>query len=108
MLLIKRFVRDKYKLKGFLIQIRMKVLYKGTKLVQLSNQVAYIGLFLMGWVLEWFKPYFTEVQTNKIAIANLEARYIFLSWVGFTNKLIQIYRDLESVAIAKGKLYQLI
>ena len=108
MLLIKRFIGEKYKLKGFLIQIRIKVLYKGTKLAQVSNQVAYIGLFLIGRALEWFKPYLIEIQTNRVAIINLEVRYIFLSQVGFANKLIQIYGDLELVVIAKGKLYQLI
>jgi hypothetical protein len=35
--LIKRFIEEKYKLKGFLTQIRIKVLYEGTKLAQLSN-----------------------------------------------------------------------
>jgi len=33
MLVIKRFIGEKYKLKGFLIYIRIKVLYKGTKLL---------------------------------------------------------------------------
>ena len=39
MLLIKRFIGKKYKI---------KVRYKGTKLVELIEQVAYIGLFLTG------------------------------------------------------------
>jgi len=52
MLLIKRFIGDKYKLKGFLTQIRMKVLHEGTKLAQSSDQVAYVGLFLTGRALE--------------------------------------------------------
>ena len=42
------------------------------------KQVAYAGLFLMGRVLEWFKPYFTEIQLNGISITNIEARYMFL------------------------------
>jgi hypothetical protein len=39
----------------------------------------YIGLFLIGRALEWFKPYLIEIQANRLATTNLEARYIFLS-----------------------------
>ena len=49
-----------------------------------------------------------EIQANKLVTTNLEAQYIFLSQKGFANKLTQIYRDLELIVIAKGKLYQLI
>ena len=61
MLLIKRFIGEKYKLKGFLIQIKIKIQYKGAKLLTIIDQVAYIGLFLIGQVLEQFKPYFIEI-----------------------------------------------
>ena len=36
------------------------------------EQVAYIGLFLLGKVLEWFKLYFTKIQLNRISITNIE------------------------------------
>ena len=78
MLLIKRFDGTRNKLKGFLTQIRMKVLYEGAKLPILLDQVAYIGLFLTGRVLEWFKPYLIEIQDNGLLTTNLEVRYIFL------------------------------
>ena len=65
----------------------MKILYEGAKLPALSDQVAYVGLFLTGRALEWFKPYLTEVQENGIATTNLEVRYMFLSWEGFANQL---------------------
>ena len=42
------------------------------------KQVAYAGLFLIGRVLEWFKPYFTEVQLNGLNTTNIEVRYMFL------------------------------
>ena len=34
------------------------------------EQVAYIGLFLLGKVLKWFKPYFIEIQENGLSITN--------------------------------------
>ena len=40
--------------------------------------MAYIGLFLTERVLEWFKPYLTEIQLNGMGTTNVEARYIFL------------------------------
>ena len=61
MLLIERFDRTRNKLKGFLTQMRMKILYKGAKLLTLLDQVAYTGLFLIGRALEWFKPYLIEI-----------------------------------------------
>jgi len=47
-LLIKRFSREKIKLRGFLTQIKLKIRYKRIKLVNIVDQVAYIGLFLLG------------------------------------------------------------
>ena len=35
--LIKRFIGEKYKLKGFLTQIKLKIRYKGTKLAELVD-----------------------------------------------------------------------
>ena len=60
MSLIKQFNGTKLKLKGFLAQIRMKVQAKGSKLPILADAVAYIGLFLTGEPLKWFKLYFLE------------------------------------------------
>ena len=37
------------------------------------KQVAYAGLFLIERVLKWFKPYFTEVQLNRLNTTNIEA-----------------------------------
>ena len=42
------------------------------------KQVAYTGLFLLGRVLEWFKPYFTKIQENGLTTTNQEIQYIFL------------------------------
>ena len=36
------------------------------------KQVAYVGLFLTKRVLEWFKPYFTKVQLNRLNTTNIE------------------------------------
>jgi hypothetical protein len=46
MLSVKRFSKEKVKLKGFLTQIKLKIRYKGIKLSIIVDQVAYIGLFL--------------------------------------------------------------
>ena len=42
------------------------------------EQIAYAGLFLTGKALEWFKPYLTKIQLNRMGTTNIEARYIFL------------------------------
>jgi len=38
----------------------MKVQSKGIKLLILANVIAYVGLFLTGKLLKWFKFYFLE------------------------------------------------
>ena len=72
MLLIKRFLGKRLRLKGFLTQIKLKLYHKGEKLLIALDQVAYIGLFLIGRALEWFKPYLMEIQKNGISTTNLE------------------------------------
>ena len=52
MLLIKYFLEEVYKLKGFLTQIKIKITNKGLGLLTVIKQVAYVGLFLIGRVLE--------------------------------------------------------
>ena len=52
MLLIKYFLGEAYKLKGFLTQIKIKITNKGLGLPTAIEQVAYTGLFLIGRVLE--------------------------------------------------------
>ena len=61
MLLVKYYLGEVYKLKKFLTQIKIKITNKGLGLLTVIKQVAYIGLFLTGRVLEWFKPYLTEI-----------------------------------------------
>ena len=50
MLSVEYFLGKVYKLKGFLIQI--KIINKGLGLPIVIKQIAYIGLFLIGRVLE--------------------------------------------------------
>ena len=69
---------EAYKLKGFLIQIKIKITNKGLGLPIAIKQVAYIELFLTGRVLEWFKPYFTKVQLNGLSTTNIKVWYMFL------------------------------
>ena len=78
MLLVECFLGEVYKLKGFLMQIKIKITNEGLRLLIAIEQVAYIGLFLIGRVLEWFKPYFTEVQLNGLSTTNIKVWYIFL------------------------------
>ena len=61
MLLVERFIGELYKLKGFLIQVKIKITNKGPGLLMFIKQVAYTELFLLRRVLEWFKPYLTEI-----------------------------------------------
>ena len=42
MLLVKYFIGELYKLKGFLTQIKIKIINKGLKLLIVIKQVAYI------------------------------------------------------------------
>ena len=83
--LIKYFLGEAYKLKGFLIQIKIKITNKGPGLLIVIKQIAYAGLFLSERVLECFKPYFTKVQLNRMSTTNVEVQYMFLIQEGFTN-----------------------
>ena len=78
MLSVECFLGEAYKLRGFLMQIKIKITNKGLRLLIVIKQVAYAGLFLIKRVLEWFKPYFTEIQLNRMSTTNVEAQYMFL------------------------------
>ena len=52
MLLVKYYSGEAYKLKGFLIQIKIKITNKGLGLPTVIKQVAYTELFLTERVLE--------------------------------------------------------
>ena len=67
-----------YKLKGFLTQIKIKIINKGLGLLTVIKQITYTGLFLTGRVLKWFKPYFTKIQLNELNTTNIEVWYMFL------------------------------
>ena len=77
--LIKRFSKEKVKLKGFLTQIKLKIRYKGVKLPIIINQVAYVELFLTRRVFKWFKPYLAKYKANSLTTRNNKVRYMFLS-----------------------------
>ena len=64
--LVKHFLGEAYKLRGFLTQIKIKIINKGLGLLIVIEQITYIGLSLSGRALEWFKPYFTKIQLNRI------------------------------------------
>ena len=67
---VKYFIGELYKLKGFFMQVKIKIINKGLKLLMSIKQIAYTGLFLLGRVLEWFKPYLIEIQENGLIIIN--------------------------------------
>ena len=71
-LLVKYFLGEVYKLRGFLIQIKIKITNKGLGLPIAIKQVTYVGLFLTKRVLKQFKPYFTKVQLNGLNTTNIE------------------------------------
>ena len=85
MLLVKYFLGEAYKLRGFLTQIKIKITNKGLGLLIVIKQVAYTGLFLMGRVLEWFKPCLTKIQLNGMSTTNIKVQYMFSIWDGFAN-----------------------
>ena len=76
--LIKYFIGEAYKLKKFFTQIKIKITNKGLGLLTAIKQIVYIGLFLTKKVLEWFEPYFTKIQLNRLNTTNIEVQYIFL------------------------------
>ena len=77
-LLVKYFLGEVYKLKEFLIQIKIKITNKGPGLPIAIKQIAYIRLFLIKKVLEWFKPYLTKIQLNGLNTTNITVQYMFL------------------------------
>ena len=44
--------------------MQFKVVQESAKLAILIDQVVYIGLFLLGRALKWFKLYLTKIQKN--------------------------------------------
>ena len=50
--LVAHFKEELYKLRGFLTQIKIKIINKSPGLLIAIKQVAYAGLFLLGRVLE--------------------------------------------------------
>ena len=78
MLSVKYYLGEVYKLREFLMQIKIKITNKGLELPTVIEQIAYIGLFLIKRVLEQFKPYFTKVQLNGLNTTNIKVRYMFL------------------------------
>ena len=54
------------------MQIKIKITNKRLGLLIVIKQVAYTGLFLIEKVLKWFKPYFIEIQLNRISTTNIE------------------------------------
>ena len=52
MLSVKHFSEEVYKLRGFLIQVKIKIVNKGLGLPTIIKQIAYAGLYLSGRVLE--------------------------------------------------------
>ena len=104
LLSIKRFIGERLKLKGFLTQMHFKIIQEAVKLLMPMDQVIYIELFLIGRALEQFKSYFTKIQINSIMSTNLEVKYIFLSWGGFAEQLIQMFGDLEAITTTERKL----
>ena len=76
---VKHFLGEAYKLKGFLTQIKIKITNKGPRLPTVIKQIAYTGLFLTGRALEWFKPYLTKIQLNRMGTTNIKVQYMFLT-----------------------------
>ena len=104
MLLIKQFIGDLIKLKGFLVQIKFRIYQEGIKLAIPTDKVVFTGMFLIGDLLRQFKPYFAEIQKNGAITTNQEVQYIFLTQKGFKEQITQLYRDPKEEATAERKL----
>ena len=52
MLLVKQFLEEVYKLKGFLMQVKIKIVNKGAGLLIAIEQIAYTRQFLLEKVLK--------------------------------------------------------
>ena len=76
--LVECFLGEAYKLKRFLTQIKIKITNKGLRLLTVIKQIAYTGLFLTEKALEWFKPYLTKIQLNRMSTTNIKVWYMFL------------------------------
>jgi len=50
--------------------MHFKVMQERAKLAIPVDQVAYIGLFLIGRALKWFKPYLIKIQVSRIITTN--------------------------------------
>ena len=76
---IKQFNRNRSKLKGFLMQMKLKLQTKKAKFALFKDSIMYTGLFLLKKkALEWFKPYLTKYYNNRAITDHLETRFIFL------------------------------
>ncbi len=82
---VKRFNGIRAELKGYLIQMLLKLRYKGYRIATPLDVVVYAGMYLIGRALEWFKPYLIEYQTNRPTTTNLETKYIFVNQENFKN-----------------------
>ena len=49
---VEHFIEEPYKLRGFLIQVKIKITNKSSGLPMSIKQIAYVGLFLLGRVLK--------------------------------------------------------
>ena len=79
LLMIKRYNGLYIGLKGYLIQILLKIRTKALKLSIAEDIVMYVEIFLLGQALEWFKLYILKYQENGITTTNLKTKYIFLN-----------------------------
>ena len=52
LLVVKRFDRTRVKLKGYLMQMLLKLRYEGPKIATLADAVVYAGIFLIGKALK--------------------------------------------------------
>ena len=75
---VKYYLGKVYELRGFLIQIKIKIINKRLGLLIVIKQITYTGLFLIRRVLEWFKPYLTKIQLNGMSTINIETQYMLL------------------------------
>jgi len=67
---IEKFNEDWLKLKGFLMQIKIRINNEGLRLATPFNKIIYAGMHLIEKPLKWFQPYLSKAQMNRVTTTN--------------------------------------
>ena len=92
---IKHFAENRSKWKGFLTQVKIQINNERLRLPIPLKKITYTEMYLTGKPFKWFQLYLAKAQVNGAISTNKEMRDMFLLQEGFSNRLTQIYGDVE-------------